>query len=279
LKKHKPWFDKGCSKLLDQRKQAKLQWLQDPSEINGDNLNNIRREASRHFRNKKREYLKDKINEVASNSKNKKIRDLYRGINKLKKGYQPRSKLVKDENGDLLADSHSIFKRSKNYFSQLLNVHRVRDVRQIEIHTTEPLVPEPSSFEIEIAIAKLQKYKSPSSDQILAEMIQAGGETLHSEIHKVINAIWSKEELPDQWKESIIVPIYKKGDKTDCSNYPEISLLSTSYKILSNILLSRLSPYVDEIIGDHQCGFQRNRSTMDQIFLHSSDTGEKMGVQ
>jgi hypothetical protein len=59
LKKHKPWFDEGCSKLSDQRKQVKLQWLQDPSEINGDNLNNIRREASRHFRNKKREYLKE----------------------------------------------------------------------------------------------------------------------------------------------------------------------------------------------------------------------------
>jgi hypothetical protein len=52
LKKHKPWFDEGCSKLLDQRKQAKLQWLQDQSEINGDNLNIVRREASRHFRNK-----------------------------------------------------------------------------------------------------------------------------------------------------------------------------------------------------------------------------------
>jgi hypothetical protein len=76
VKKHKPWFDKGCSKLLDQRKQAKLQWLQDPSEINGDNFNNIRRQASRYFRNKKREYLKDKINEVASNSKNNNIRDI-----------------------------------------------------------------------------------------------------------------------------------------------------------------------------------------------------------
>jgi hypothetical protein len=54
--------------------------MQDPSEINGDNLNNVRREASRHFRNKKREYLKDKINELATNSKNKNITDLYRGI-------------------------------------------------------------------------------------------------------------------------------------------------------------------------------------------------------
>jgi hypothetical protein len=61
LKKHKPWFEEGCSILLDQRKQAKLQWLQDSSEINRDNLNNVRREASRHFRNKKREYLTDKL--------------------------------------------------------------------------------------------------------------------------------------------------------------------------------------------------------------------------
>jgi hypothetical protein len=81
LRKHKPWFDEGCSKLLDQIKQAKLQWLQDPCEINGDNLNNVRCEASRHFRNKMWQYMKDGINELATNSKNKNIRDLYRGIN------------------------------------------------------------------------------------------------------------------------------------------------------------------------------------------------------
>jgi hypothetical protein len=71
LKKHKPWFGKGCSKLLDQRDKAKLQWLQHPSEINEDNLNNISHGASRHFRNKKREYLKGRINELATNNKNK----------------------------------------------------------------------------------------------------------------------------------------------------------------------------------------------------------------
>jgi hypothetical protein len=117
LKNHKPWFDEGCSKLLDQRKEAKLQWLQDPSEMNGNNLNNVRHVASRYFRNKKREYLKDKTNELATNRKNKTIRDLYRGINKFKRGYQPRNNLVKYENGDLLADSDNIVNRWKNYFS------------------------------------------------------------------------------------------------------------------------------------------------------------------
>jgi len=65
--------------------------------------------------------------------------------------------------------------------------------------------------------------------------------------------------LSQQWKESIIVPTHKKGDKTDCNNYRGFSLLSTAYKILSNIILTWLTPYINDIIGDHQC---RNRSKL-----------------
>jgi hypothetical protein len=72
-------------------------------------------------------------------------------------------------------------------------------------------VPEPSLVEVEIATGKLKSYKSLGNDQIPAEMIKAGGETLCSEIHKLICSIWNKKELPQQWKESIIVPIYKKA--------------------------------------------------------------------
>jgi hypothetical protein len=80
---------------------------------------------------------------------------------------------VKVENGDLLADSHNILNRWKNYFSQLMYVHNVSDVGQIEVHMTEPLVPGPSHLEVQIALAKLKKYKSPGSHQITAELIQA----------------------------------------------------------------------------------------------------------
>jgi hypothetical protein len=105
--------------------------------------------------------------------------------------------------------------------------------------------------------------------KFLAELIKAGGETLGSEIHKLIRCKWSKEGLLQQWKLSITVPMYKKGEKLDRSNYRGISLLSTTYKILSIILLARLTPYVNEVIGDHECGFCRNRSTMDQFSTFS----------
>jgi sugar-specific transcriptional regulator TrmB len=98
----------------------------------------VTREASRHFRNKKREYLKDESNELATNTKNKNIRETCR------------------------------------------------------------------------------------------ELIQARGETLVSAIRKLINSIWNKEELPDQWKEAIIIPIRKNGDKTHYNNFRGMSLLSTS---------------------------------------------------
>jgi hypothetical protein len=221
---------------------------------------------SRTFRNKKREYLKGEINELETNNKSKNIRDLYRGINEFKKGYQPRINIIKDEIGNLLVDPQSVLSRWKNFFNQVLNIHGVHDVRQMEEHTAEPLVPEPSLIEVEIAIRMLKSYKSPGTDQIPTELIKAGSETLCFQIHKLICSMWNKEELPQQWKESIIIPTHKKGDETDCNNYRGISLLSSAYKILSNILLARLTPYVNEVIGDHQYGFRCNRSTLGQIF-------------
>jgi hypothetical protein len=149
-----------------------VKWLHCPSEINGFNLNNKRHEASRHFRNKKRECLKDKIDELAMISKNKNIRDLYSGINEFMRCYKPSSNLVKMRILTCL-QIPNILNRRKNNFSQLLNVYRVSDIGWLETHTAEP---DPSLFEVDIATAKLKRYKSPGSDQILAELIQAGGE-------------------------------------------------------------------------------------------------------
>jgi hypothetical protein len=156
--------------------------------------------------------------------------------------------------------------RWTKYFSKLLNVLRVNDGGQVEIHTAEPLVLEPSAFEFELALEKLKSHKSRSIDQIPAELIKAESRTINCAIHKLIISTLNKEELPEEWRESIIVPNYKKGDKTDFNNYRGITLLPTTYKILSNILLSRSVPYAEEVIVDHQCGFRSNRSTTDHLF-------------
>jgi hypothetical protein len=117
-----------------------------------------------------------------------------------------------------------------------LNIRRVSDVRQIEIHTGERLVPGSSPLEVEIAVAKLRKYNSPGIDQIPAELIEAGSNILRSEVRELNNSIRNKKALSEQGKEPIIASIHKKACKTDCSDNRGISLLSTSYNILYSIL-------------------------------------------
>jgi hypothetical protein len=92
----------------------------------------------------------------------------------------------------------------------MLNVRGVHGVRQMDIRTAKPLMPEPSLVEVEIATGKFKSYTSPDTDQILAKLIKAGGEILYSEIHRPICCIWNKEELPQQWKESIIYQFIKR---------------------------------------------------------------------
>ena len=88
---------------------------------------------------------------------------------------------------------------------------------------------EPSAFEVEMAIGKLKRHKSMGIDQIQTELFIAGGRTILSEITKFINSIWNKEDMLEKWKESIIVPISKKGDKRECSDYRDISFWSIMY--------------------------------------------------
>ena len=91
-------------------------------------------------------------------------RDLYRGISDYKKGYQPRNIIVKDEKGDLVTEPNNIFASWRKEFFQLFSVHGVSDIRHIEIHTAEPLVPELSAFEVEMAIERLKVHKWPGID-------------------------------------------------------------------------------------------------------------------
>jgi len=98
---------------------------------------------------KKKAYLRTKTEELETNSKIKNFRDLHRGISDFKNGYQPRCNIVQDEKVDLVADSNCIVAMWSNYFSQLFNVHGLKDVGWAEIHTPEPLVPEPSASEVE----------------------------------------------------------------------------------------------------------------------------------
>ena len=182
MKRLQPWFDEECFRFFDKRKQAKEQRVQDPNQSNVDNVNNARREVRRHFRNKKKQYLTDKIDEHET-PLDQKYQRFYRGISDFKKGYQVRTDIAKDEKGDLVADSNITLAWGRKHFSQLLNVHGVSEIRQTEIDTAEPLVPESSTFEFNVGIGKLRKPNSLGIYQIQAELNKQGVGIIRPEIH------------------------------------------------------------------------------------------------
>ena len=108
---------------------------------------------------------------------------MYRGISDFKKGYQPRTNIENDETGDLVTGCYSILARWRGLFLPAIECTWVHDVRQTETHTAEPLVLQPSAFEVDLAIEKLKSHKSPGVDQIPAELIKEGGKTIRYQIH------------------------------------------------------------------------------------------------
>ena len=120
----------------------------------------------------------------------------------------------------------------------------------------------PTVEEVEMAVQKLKNYKVPGTDNIPAELFKYGGNELVKHLHTIIKDIWQKEKMPTEWNVSIICPIYRKGDIMECSSYIGVSLLNTAYKIL----FAKISPFPENIIGNYQSGFRKNRSTTNQIF-------------
>jgi sorting nexin-29 len=124
----------------------------------------------------------------------------------------------------------------------------------------------PTIEEVEMAVQKLKKHKAPGMDNIRAELFKYGGNEIIKRLHTITKEIWLTEKKPTDWNLSILCPIHKKGDLMECSNYRGVSLLNTAYKILSTILFTRISPFAENITGNYQCGFRKNRSTVNQIF-------------
>ena len=133
--------------------------------------------------------------------------------------------------------------------------------------TAEPLVNEPSQEEMEKAICNLKINKAPGEDDIIEDLIKNARQELKKRLHALMCKIWRDEKMPDDWKIGLIVPLFKKGDKTKCENYQAIILLNVTYKTQSTVILERLKEYSEEILGEYQCGFRPQRRRKDRLFV------------
>jgi len=229
-----------------------------------------RRNANKICREKKREMLKRQIESIERNWESADARKYYQTVNWLRKGFQPRLKACKDNSGKLIEGDEKILEHWAKYFktqAEKENNDEENEEEEEVFQTAEPLVKEPSQEELEKAVGKLKINKAPGEDDIIVELFKNAGQELKKRLHTLICNIWREEKMPDAWREGLIVPLFKKGDKMKCENYRGITLLNVAYKVLSSIIPERLKQYSEEILGEYQCGFRPQRRTTDQIFV------------
>ncbi|CAG9118026.1 unnamed protein product [Plutella xylostella] len=123
----------------------------------------------------------------------------------------------------------------------------------------------PSFHEIKKAVDTLKNRKSPGADKITAEMLKVDSARTANMLYPLFKQIWITEHFPEEWKEGLLVKVPKKGDKSNCNNWRGITLLSIVSKVMTRVILTRLSASVDKTLREHQAGFRKSRSCVDHI--------------
>jgi sorting nexin-29 len=124
----------------------------------------------------------------------------------------------------------------------------------------------PDEADVDTAILRQRNNRAPGIDGILVELFKAN-EAIKKEMYKLIVKIWKTEQIPQDWKYSILCPVYKnEGDKLSCQNYRGISLLCTGYNVFTTLLKNKLEIHAEQIIGAYQAGFRKGKSAIDQLF-------------
>ena len=225
------------------------------------------REVKQIIRQDKKKYIEDKCEQIENNFSKNRSRDAYNIIKSLTKRFQPKTVVIKDENGNVLTESGQIFDRWKRYCENMFA--NTSEPKQTAVDNNESYADtelEPLRSEVEWAIKSLKDRKSPGCDEITAEVIKASGEAGITYYHKICTKLWKAGEWPEEWKRAVFIILPKKGDLLLCSNHRTISLISHPSKILLKIIMKRLENILETVINKTQSGFRKGRGTRDHIF-------------
>ncbi|KAI5748494.1 hypothetical protein M8J77_026153 [Diaphorina citri] len=268
------WFDDSKTEILDtleKKKEAHLNRVRNPSQANEEAYNKARSETQREIRQLKEKWWTEKVKEMQHYSDINDTHNLHRCIKNIVGPTKKALNVIETRDGEKLKSKEDIKKRWRKHFNGVLNQDTIVNLDSIRAPSrpqTEEEQPDdpPSSNEIRRAVGQLKNNKSAGSDAITAELLKGGGETIINMFTALFKKVWEEKHVPKDWTDAIVVPLHKKGKKSVCDNYRGISLLSVPGKVLANVLCNRLRPFIDAFIGDSQCGFRAERSTVDMIF-------------
>ena len=286
---HQDWFDDqnaDIQQLIDQKHQLFRSHLSDPSSSSKkDAYQCAKRTCQRELRQMQNQWFSQKAKDIETHATTNNSKEFYKTLQAVY-GRRPAassSSLLDSKGENLITDPEEILERWAEHFDGVLNRpstmndEAINRLPQIEVNMALDLIP--TLEEVNKAIKSLSKEKAPGADAIPAEIFSEGGPDLVDKLLEFFQAMWTREELPQEFKDPNITHLFKnKGNRQSCDNHRGISLLAIAGKILARILLNRLQGHLEcasedeepsqlpSLLPESQCGFRQGRGTVDMIF-------------
>ena len=204
-----------------------------------------------------KKWLNEMMKEMEEDMRQHKQGSFFKKMRSLTQSRVTPTSIILDENNRPLHKAEEKLARWQRHFSEVLNVQNNLEegvVMALEDHSQSD-TPEVSREEVVRAVNKLQNGKAAGGDKVVAELVKKGGETMVNWLLELIQEVWRTGRVPQEWKDSTLVPLHKKKDRKECTNYRGISLLSIPGKVLALVLLERLQAVIDPQLSETQCGF------------------------
>ena len=214
-------------------------------------------------RRHKKAFLSDQCKEIEENNKMGRTRDLFKEIRDTKGTFHAKMGTIKDRNGMDLTEAEDTKKRWQEYTEELYK----RRFNDPDNHNGMITYLEPGILECEVkwALGSISMNKASGGDGIPIELFQILKEDAVKVLHSICQQIGKTQQWPQDWKRSVFIPIPKKGNAKECSNYHTVALISHTSKVMLKILQVRLQHYMKQELPDVQAGFRKGRGTRDQI--------------
>ena len=264
----------GIKTILKKKKCKEAKWLSEEalqiavkrretkSKGEKERYTHLNAEFQRTARRDKETFLSDQCKEIEENNRMGKTRDLFKKIRDTKGTFHAKMDSIKDRHGIDLTEAEDIKKRWQEYTEELYKkeLHNPDNQDDVIIH------PEPDilGYEVKWALGSITTNKDSRNDGISVELFQIlKDDTVSASLYMSANL--ETQQWPQDWKRSVFIPIPKKGNAKECSNYCTIALISHISKVILKILQARLQQYMNHELPDVQAGFRKGRGTRDQI--------------
>ncbi|XP_065185994.1 uncharacterized protein LOC135816821 [Sycon ciliatum] len=260
--------------LLKRRNDAYAAWIAHGRQDDqfARKFRSVRNASRSAIRRAKTQWLEEKAAEAERARFNgatvwKCIRDIQRAT----LGLAPtKVQAIKDEHGCVCTTEEERATRWCGHFKGVLNIRSCADPRVLalllQLESQDDFAIPPQLAEVTKAVAHLQNGKAAGSSGIIPELVKAGGDTFNCALTKLLATVWNEERVPQDWVNSVLVPLPKKDDLSLCDNWRGIALLDVVGKVVARVVQTRLQTVAEEVLPDSQCGFRRARSCTDMIF-------------